>query len=308
MLHRFDSGNGYQSEHTYEQLVQHLECLRKKKFNFMSLDELFGYLYAGKPLPGKTVCFTVDDGYFDQLEVSVPAFAKYDCSATYFVVTDFIDRKIWMWDSKIHYIHSSVDQVTFDRFSECIPSLSGRKNLSQRDVIFTLTDMPLSKIHAVIRTFLSLVNVNIPELPVDDYRSCTWRDLENAVKQNMMVGAHTLEHPLLSQESEEESRRQILGSYDRLVEKLGLVSKVFCYPVGRTADFGEKDCRIARNSGFVGAVSAEPGVASIDSNYYSVPRYALPSDKMNLIQYASWIESAKERFRGLRSHPMASSE
>jgi hypothetical protein len=105
----------------------------------------------------------------------------------------------------------------------------------------------------------------------------------------------------LSRVSDDTSAKEILDAWKTLDTELENPLKLFCYPTGRALDYGQREVRILRDNGFIGAVTTIPGFADPENNdinqLYNLPRFALPDTMEDFIQYCSWIEYAKERFR-----------
>jgi peptidoglycan/xylan/chitin deacetylase (PgdA/CDA1 family) len=68
-----------------------LAWLRDNGYTTISLDHLFDFLTGGAPLPPKPIVLTFDDGYLDAYTVAFPALKRNNQTATFFVVTDFIN-------------------------------------------------------------------------------------------------------------------------------------------------------------------------------------------------------------------------
>ncbi|MBN2013938.1 MAG: polysaccharide deacetylase family protein [Candidatus Altiarchaeota archaeon] len=71
------------------------------------------------------------------------------------------------------------------------------------------------------------------------------------------IGAHTLNHPYLSQLSIKDVREEIKGSKEYLEDILGHEVKMFCYPYG---DFSNETKAIVKDAGFLGARTVEMGI------------------------------------------------
>jgi peptidoglycan/xylan/chitin deacetylase (PgdA/CDA1 family) len=69
--------------------------------------------------------------------------------------------------------------------------------------------------------------------------------------------AHTMTHPNLLQLTNDELRREIVGSKHDLEQRLGRSVAGFCYPAGL---FGDRERREVEAAGFAWAASCEPGV------------------------------------------------
>ena len=71
--------------------VEHLDALRGAGYTTISLYDLYNHLLAGAPLPARPVVLTFDDGYRDNYFNAFPRLRERGMTATFFVVTDFMD-------------------------------------------------------------------------------------------------------------------------------------------------------------------------------------------------------------------------
>ena len=70
-----------------------LGYLRRNGYESLALADLIAYLANGRPLPeGRRVVITFDDGYRDNYELALPILKEYGFTATFFLVTEPIDR------------------------------------------------------------------------------------------------------------------------------------------------------------------------------------------------------------------------
>jgi peptidoglycan/xylan/chitin deacetylase (PgdA/CDA1 family) len=84
-----------------ELFAAHLDRLQADGYTTISLYQLLAHLTQGAPLPAKPVVLTFDDGYRDNYENAFPLLQARGMTATFFVVTDFIDedRPLYLsWD------------------------------------------------------------------------------------------------------------------------------------------------------------------------------------------------------------------
>jgi peptidoglycan/xylan/chitin deacetylase (PgdA/CDA1 family) len=72
---------------------EHLDRMKAEGYTTLTLYDLLDHLTEGVPLPEKAVILTFDDGYRDNYENALPALAERDMTATFFVVTDFVDEE-----------------------------------------------------------------------------------------------------------------------------------------------------------------------------------------------------------------------
>ena len=90
MMHRMACHNTGGEGHEPDLLRFSLEFLHKHNFNFVTIDDIAHAVAAGNTLPPKSIAFTIDDGYFDQVDIAADIFAEYDCPATFYVSTGFV--------------------------------------------------------------------------------------------------------------------------------------------------------------------------------------------------------------------------
>ena len=310
MLHRFHCDELGIKGHQKELVIRALEFLRRKKYTFLSVEDVASAVSQERSLPERSIAFSLDDGYCDQVDVGAEIFAKYDCPATYFIATGFVNNDLWCWDAKISFVleNASVDNLTSflkksSQFSFA-SNLNANLDCTQRaelanKIIFSVTDRDIDAIDIFVRDLSLALQVDLPALPPKKHSAATWAQLLNAEKRGLKVAAHTHSHPLLSRETDENVRWQMQES-KAAIKRNGLQgSNVFCYPVGRAIDFGKRDERIAQEQQFIGAVSAIPGTVDITNKdgLFAMPRLAFPDNIEDVIQYTSWIEVAKNSIR-----------
>jgi peptidoglycan/xylan/chitin deacetylase (PgdA/CDA1 family) len=71
---------------------QHLQYLKGHGYATVSLHQLLLHLTRGEPLPANPIILTFDDGYRDNYENAFPLLQKYGYTATFFLITNFIDE------------------------------------------------------------------------------------------------------------------------------------------------------------------------------------------------------------------------
>lgn len=74
-----------------DEFAAHLSCLRRNRFRFVTLSELWELAAAGRLDDGRYVALTFDDGFLDNLLVAADVLDFYDARATIFINPDFAD-------------------------------------------------------------------------------------------------------------------------------------------------------------------------------------------------------------------------
>jgi peptidoglycan/xylan/chitin deacetylase (PgdA/CDA1 family) len=267
MLHRFASPQGTMRGHDGAALRTTLAALAKSGVAFEYVDDVIARVRAGNASPDKgrlSVAITVDDGYADLLEVE-SIFAEYDCPVTGFVVPDVIDGNVWFWWDRIEWVfrHAGADRVTLEIAGAPVTltwgDAAGRAAV-QRQLDEQLKLVPNAVRLACLEQLSVLLDVPIPAQPPAEHRVLSWSELRAAEQRGIRFGAHTMTHPILSQCSDDEAAHEISASIHRVRAELAHPSTVFCYPNGRTIDYGSRETALIESCGMAGAVSTEPAL------------------------------------------------
>jgi peptidoglycan/xylan/chitin deacetylase (PgdA/CDA1 family) len=73
-----------------------LQYFADREIETVPLDRLMDHLAGGPELPRRAVALTFDDGYADNYEHAFPLLKKHGMVATFFIVTDFVERPGYM--------------------------------------------------------------------------------------------------------------------------------------------------------------------------------------------------------------------
>ena len=100
MYHRFACPELQNLGHDLGELDRQLALLRRRRYQLLPLSELLERLDRGDPKLHECVAITVDDGYAD-FASAAPVFERYDCAATVFLTSGFVDQQLWLWWDRI---------------------------------------------------------------------------------------------------------------------------------------------------------------------------------------------------------------
>jgi peptidoglycan/xylan/chitin deacetylase (PgdA/CDA1 family) len=262
--------------------------LRSSGVRLLSLDEaIFEYLHGdrARAAGGPAVCFTVDDGYRDFMDVGLPIFEAFDCPVTCFIVPDVIDGKTWFWWDRLDFMLRRLpsDKLTLTVQGERFEVRRSTNEYSwQRPAVSMLKGRSEAFRIDFLEELEARANVAMPADVPEEYRVMTWDAIRECETRGVRFGAHSLSHPVLSQVSSASAEQEILGSVQRLKAELRNPSSVFCYPYGLANDFGSREVEILRGAGVSHAVSAMPGLvrpfmekgAKLGEFPWRIPRFA----------------------------------
>lgn len=266
MLHRFAASPQHAKGHNPVDLQFTLELLKASGVRMLTLDDAIAeYLHGSGSRAGEgpAICFTVDDGYRDFMDVGLPIFEAFDCPVTCFVVPDVIDGKTWFWWDRLDFMlrRLPADQLSLTVHGE---RFDVRRSTNEYSWQRPAVNMLKGRSEAFRADFLAELegraNVAMPEEVPEEYRVMTWDAIRECETRGVRFGAHSLSHPVLSQVSSSVAEQEIVGSVDRLKAELSNPSSVFCYPYGLVNDFGSREIEMLRSAGVAHAVSAMPGL------------------------------------------------
>lgn len=297
MFHRF--GRDVRG-HDPQNVRRFLEWLRGHHYEVIDLESLFQRLAGDGPPLRRAVALTIDDGYGCQAEIGAPLFAEYDVPVTTFLATGFLDGLIWLWWDQIEYLLLGTKRGRLDGLAGTPPdgvelsSPAGRQAAIRGFVEYCKT-LPEAGRLAAIAALAERAEVPLPSRPPAQYRPMTWEQARRLEGRGMRFGPHTVTHPILARTDDAQAEREIRGSWQRLGQEVTRPVSVFCYPNGLRGDFGEREFGVLGQLGLRGAVTAEPGYASLQAmsaptGRFHVPRFSF-SESVDLnARYASRVE------------------
>jgi peptidoglycan/xylan/chitin deacetylase (PgdA/CDA1 family) len=77
----------------YQVFEDHLKWLAKKGYRTVDFDDLRAHVAGEKPLDGRSIVLTFDDGYLDNWTYALPLLKKYGFSGTVLVTPEFVDPR-----------------------------------------------------------------------------------------------------------------------------------------------------------------------------------------------------------------------
>lgn len=309
MLHRMRDDGLAISGHDPEIVRSSLAYAKKHGYNFLSLDKLIECLISGNSIPPRSIVFTMDDGFYDQLIYGASIFSEFDCPVTIFLLGEFSAGVSWPWDYQIEYIIETTKKrsLVFDvdgvEREFLLDTPLGKK--VARDLMrdkYKSTSTDLAVIGAA--NLAEALDVDLPQLPPERYRPIRWEEARQHEDKIVRFGAHSMRHTILAKQSTEVSRQEVMDSYNSINRELVNPSQVFCYPTGRPGlDFGEREMDVVKAAGFSAALSVQPSYVNSqrplsEHELFALPRFSLPNNLPDFIQICSWIEAAKEKMRG----------
>jgi peptidoglycan/xylan/chitin deacetylase (PgdA/CDA1 family) len=253
--------------------------LRKSKVDLISLDELHRRLTA-REFPRRFVCITFDDGYRDNKEFAYPILKKYDAPFAIYVATSFADRVGELWWLALEAVIAQNELIGLridgtDRWFEA-------RNVPEKRAVYDhiyawLRQLPTED--ALRRLMRELTLRHRVDMGAFCRDLCMdWHELsELAADPLVTIGAHTVNHPILTKVDEKTVRAELENSRAVIEAALGVRPRHLAYPVGDRTAAGPREFKIADDLGFATAVTTRPGVIFPQhaSHLTALPRISL---------------------------------
>jgi peptidoglycan/xylan/chitin deacetylase (PgdA/CDA1 family) len=253
-----------------ELFAAHMDTLASL-FDVMPLPTAVERLKGGS-LPARAACITFDDGYANTLEVAAPILTSRRLTATVFVSTGFVGHGRMWNDTLIEVVRAADSELDLSRFGlgryvlDSVPS----RCAAIEKIIGQLKYLEPGARTARVDAIAAQLGRELPDNLMMDEAA-----LRSLCHHGFEIGAHTINHPILTRLGDEEARREIEGSKHRLEEIVGRPVRSFAYPNGRPRrDYDARDVQIVRQCGFDVAVTTAWGAARSNSDVLQIPRLA----------------------------------
>jgi peptidoglycan/xylan/chitin deacetylase (PgdA/CDA1 family) len=267
----------------------------KNNFRVVSLDEINNIIEKKLPIKEKLALITFDDGYSDNYHNAFPLLKSLGLPATFFVTTSLIDSNLVPWWDEIAWHVRQLANKTI-KLTPWHNALTIDKEPSRQNIRNILQKIKVNP--ALIQSQLDelrvLTSVSIPNNEMKNI-FMTWQQLEEMVKNNMTIGAHSHTHKVFTCLSEDELNFELKES-KRLID-LNLSQNIMClsYPVGNSTTYNKSMYGTIASQGYKLAFSFSSIInINLNENRFEIGRF--PIDRpFNERIFKEMILSAKSK-------------
>lgn len=295
--HRFgENSSGKISSVDFE---KHLEYL-SKNFSIISYDEAVLRISEGAKLPPHPVVITIDDGYSDACNIAFKVLQKFGLAGTLFVVTDFVDRRCWLWTDQMRYVLLNTREknvrLCFDDGTVIAAQLESEED---RLKIASKANSKLKQLNTddrdrKIREISEGLKVELPEQPPKEFAPITWGQAREMDAAGLRIESHTATHPILTKIDAHSLVTELSSSKRRLEEVLDREVLHFCYPNG---DVNDQVSAAVKEARYRSAVTTEFGFNRVREDVFNLKRISAESQFNAFLQNATGFEEFKMKIR-----------
>ncbi|HMJ48106.1 MAG TPA: polysaccharide deacetylase family protein [Ferruginibacter sp.] len=239
----------------------------KSRYQLVSIQQL-EQLMSQKIKSGNICHITFDDGERSFYEVAFPVLKKHNIPVSLFLSPFIISSNQNFWFQEIKgYDPVIMKDIIAKQLQVALEKISPYAYV---DILKTLTYAEISKIINAYQQQTrsekkASMNMSLNEV------------LEVERSGLVTIGAHTLTHPILKNEDDNNSDAEITKAIKELEALLHHPVKYFAYPNGRPGiDFGEREMACLKKNGITMAFSTELNYVAAGTNMLSVPRMGFP--------------------------------
>jgi peptidoglycan/xylan/chitin deacetylase (PgdA/CDA1 family) len=240
-------------------------------FNVLPLTEAVERLRSAS-LPARAVCITFDDGYANNLAVAAPILAERGLPATVFIAAGYLNGGRMFNDTVIETVRraeSTLDLGPLGLGRHELPDIAARRRVVN-EILTKIKYLAPDERTLQADRIAETVGASLPDdLMLDD------AGVRQLSKLGLEIGAHTVNHPILTRIDAERASWEIRESKHRLEGITGVPITAFAYPNGRPGqDYDAIHVRCVKESGFDVAVSTATGAVRAGDDPYQCPRVA----------------------------------
>ncbi|RVU49910.1 polysaccharide deacetylase family protein [Rubrivivax rivuli] len=246
----------------------------KTWFQVLPLDEAVHALREGR-LPARALCITFDDGYADNHDHALPVLQAHGLSGAFFIATGFINGGRMWNDTVVETVRRcpqsqlDVTGLGLDGLQTLALGTIEQRRHALHSVLNAAKYLAPARRSEVVEALARRAGVSLP----DDLMMNT-AQVQAMAAGGMVLGAHTVNHPILAGLDDETARYEMAASRAQLQQWLQREVTLFAYPNGKPGrDYLPRDAALAQSLGFEAAVSTHPGANGAQAPLFELRRF-----------------------------------
>ena len=221
-----------------------------KNFNVVSIEDLLRDVKNNTVKP-YSLALTFDDGHYDFYVNAWPILKKYNLPASLYITTGFVDGATWLWPDLLKYIllNSNTAILNVENLGD-ISTYKAEHHISWHKLGDHCLTLSVEARNKLLLQLAEDAQISVLDRPQPPFHSVTWPQLQEMHKEGLVVGSHTVTHPILSSLSAESLQYELATSAAAIQQYLGTAPAGICYPNGRPEDINEDVIKAAELTGY----------------------------------------------------------
>lgn len=253
--------------------------MKRSGYVFVSLDEAVDRLKQGGKGP-RFATVTADDAYRDNLLEALPILEKHETPITIYVAPGLIDGTVDLWWDLLEDVVTARDRIEVEtgqgRLDLDCSTPAGKHDASARLHDFLTRDVAEERQSEIIRALARSAGLDYAAPRRETLMD--WDEIRVMARHPLVtIGAHTVHHYNLRRLSEEAALREIVDAARALALHLGESPRHMAYPYGYESAVGPREVSLAREAGYLSAVTTRHGVLRAEhaDHLHALPRLSV---------------------------------
>ena len=252
--------------------------LRARGIDIVTMDEVHQRLIE-RNFANRFACFTLDDGYRDNRDHALPVMREFGAPVTVYVASDFAQGSGRLWWIALEMAIAKADaiEMTMGGVATRLDTSTAQARQAAfdrlHDWLRTLSE------HDLQREITALcARHGVDQAAICRGLCMSWDELKAFSADPLVtIGAHSITHCNLAQQSETTARDELTLSRARIEDELQRPAVHLAYPYGDKPAAGPREFALARASGYKTAVTTRPGMVFPESadHMTALPRVSL---------------------------------
>jgi peptidoglycan/xylan/chitin deacetylase (PgdA/CDA1 family) len=232
--------------------------MKASSYTFVSMDEAVERIKRGGS-DGLFAAITADDAYRDNLTEALPVLEKHGAPLMIYVAPALIDGTADLWWDVIDDIVSAGRKLELKRAGGTETLDCAAPGALVQLYNYLTLEVPEENQRAALREFAAIAGVDPREPGRKTLMS--WDEIRAIAAHPLVsIGAHTVNHYNLARLPEERAKREMTDVVTLLRSELGEAPRHLAYPYGYASAVGCREVKLAKEAGYVSAVTTRHGV------------------------------------------------
>lgn len=249
--------------------------MKASGYAFVSMDEAVERIRGGGS-DGLFAALTADDAYRDNLTEALPVLERHGAPLMIYVAPALIDGTADLWWDVVDDIVNAGRKLELKREEGTETLDCSAPGALPRLYDYLTLEVPEESQRSALRELAAVAGVD-PGAP-GRKTLMTWDDIRKIAAHPLVsIGAHTVNHYNLKRLPEDKARREMTDAVTLLRSELGEAPRHLAYPYGYASAVGCREVKLAKEAGYVSAVTTRHGVlhAGHADHLHALPRISV---------------------------------
>lgn len=265
-------------------------------YQFVSMDEAVARIRAGGKA-GQFAALTADDAYRDNLTEALPVLESHAAPITIYVAPGLTSGAVDLWWEVVDALVEAGKPISLKLADGAVEldcaTPQARKLAFQRLSLHLTEEVSEQDQRAVLSDWA--LQAGIDASAPSRRLLLNWEEIRQIAEHPLVtIGAHTVHHYNLKRLSPEMAMREMYRSRSLIEGELGRAPRHFAYPYGYAAAAGMRETHLAREAGFVSAVTTRHGILRPEhaNHLHALPRLSVNGRHQDLRAMRAMLSGA----------------